>query len=106
MSTKFKVINESFICEHCGSQVPVSSNTCRDHCPQCLYSKHLDEFPGDRNAQCGGMLIPQYYTYHAKKGYQIHYKCEKCGATRLNKFLETDEYSPDNFEELLKYTPK
>lgn len=45
---KFFVRDESFICEHCHKKVEKLGYTSRDHCPYCLYSKHVDITPGDR----------------------------------------------------------
>ena len=43
METKrFKMIDESFVCENCKKEVKPLGYTARDHCPFCLYSKHLD----------------------------------------------------------------
>ena len=52
------MINESFECENCGKNVSKSAYTARDHCPFCLYSKHVDINPGDRNNKCLGLLKP------------------------------------------------
>ena len=30
----------------------------RNHCPNCLSSLHLDIEPGDREADCGGIMDP------------------------------------------------
>jgi hypothetical protein len=98
---KFTKINESFACLHCGHAVPLSSSTCRDHCPRCLHSLHVDENPGDRAAGCGGPLVPRAYSQHKKKGYMIHYECGRCGKSKVNRFLDHDEYEADNFETLL-----
>ena len=65
---KFTRINETFVCQNCGHQVPLAKSTCRDHCSVCLWSLHVDENPGDRNANCGGMLKPLAYSSHKKKG--------------------------------------
>lgn len=56
----FIMRNESFICEHCGFEVsPHPSGSARNHCPKCLYSKHVDEdSPGDRLATCYGLMEP------------------------------------------------
>jgi tartrate-resistant acid phosphatase type 5 len=100
-SPKFKKINESFVCENCNASVPSSSATCRDHCPECLYSKHVDNNPGDRSADCFGLLKPVGYEKHKTKGHMILYSCQKCGAKKKNKFLETDKIKPDSFESLI-----
>jgi len=80
----FKKIDEAFICENCGNQVPTLGYTSRDHCNHCLYSKHVDKNPGDRAEECQGKLIPIAVQNDAKKGYVIIYRCEKCGAIRRN----------------------
>jgi len=99
---KFTRINETFVCQNCGHCVPIAKSTCRDHCSVCLWSLHVDDNPGDRNANCGGMLKPLAYSSHKKKGYMIHYSCQKCGAEKVNKFLEFDEYESDSTDALLK----
>ena len=55
---KFNMIDENFICEHCGKEVKKAEYTARDHCPYCLYSKHVDINPGDRENTCKGLLKP------------------------------------------------
>lgn len=103
---RFTKINESFPCANCGFVVPVSASTCRDHCPKCLFSLHVDVNPGDRAANCGGLLKPVGYDSHSKKGYMILYVCEKCGEKRTTRFLESDKILPDSFETLLTLTQK
>ena len=53
---RFNMINEDFICENCGAKVSKSDYTARDHCPLCLYSKHVDINPGDRANNCKGLM--------------------------------------------------
>ena len=80
----FTEIDEEFVCENCGKLVPKLNYSCRDHCPYCLYAKHVDIFPGDRSEECRGMLEPVGIENNSKKGYVIIYKCKKCGKTRKN----------------------
>ncbi len=50
--------NETFVCKVCGKTV-VPTGAGRDHrnhCPYCLSSQHLDNEPGDRAADCGGVM--------------------------------------------------
>ena len=54
----FNEIDESFVCEKCGFKVGKLGYSCRDHCPNCLYSKHVDNNPGDRKNKCKGLLKP------------------------------------------------
>ena len=98
----FTKINESFQCAQCKHEVLPSASTCRDHCPQCLHSVHVDVNPGDRLAECGGILVPISYSLNKKKGYMIHYRCQQCGEKRINRFLEIDSIEKDSFEALLK----
>lgn len=87
----FKVIDEEFICENCGRQVPKLGYSCRNHCPYCLYSKHVDIEPGDRLETCHGLLKPVGIETNSKKGYIIIFKCQKCGSIRKNKVAEDDD---------------
>lgn len=78
--------NTGFICEQCLTQVkPLTNGSFRNHCPNCLYSKHLDNKPGDRASQCHGLMSPIGIKYSSKKGYQIIHQCKKCGKTGKNK---------------------
>ena len=76
----FTVIDEEFICENCGAKVKKLGYSCRNHCPICLYSKHVDINPGDREEKCHGMLEPIGLEISNKKG----------GAIRKNKAAEDD----------------
>ena len=86
----FTVIDEEFDCENCGKHVTKLGYSCRDHCPYCLYSKHVDILPGDRSENCHGKLVPTSIETSSKKGYVIVYKCEKCGSIRKNVMAEDD----------------
>lgn len=67
---------EDFICEVCGEEVLGDGYT--DHCPKCLWGKHVDEeVPGDRNSECGGLMRP-IKALHEKGRFKIFYKCEEC----------------------------
>ena len=88
---QFTKRDEEFVCEHCGKKVSKLGYTSRDHCPHCLYSKHVDNMPGDREAECRGLLKPVQVELDSKKGYVIIYKCEKCGAIRKNKAAVDDD---------------
>ena len=99
MGKKFTKIDEEFVCEHCGKKLGKLGYTCRNHCNYCLYSKHVDINPGDREETCHGMLKPIQVILDSKKGYVIIYKCEKCGAIRKNKAA-----IDDNMDLIIKLT--
>ena len=90
MNSLFTEIDEEFICENCGKKVPKLGYSCRNHCNNCLCSKHVDKNPGDREEKCHGLLEPIGVEISHKKGYVIIHKCKKCGAIRKNKAAEDD----------------
>ena len=84
---------EQFVCGHCGTPVgPLGHGTYRDHCPNCLYSKHVDrDGPGDRLSSCLGLLQPTSIDHDSKKGFVIVYSCIKCGKISRNKAAPDDD---------------
>jgi len=93
---KFKMIDEKFICENCGYEVDKLNYTARDHCPFCLFSKHVDINPGDRLNECHGLMEPIGIEKY-KNTYKIVYKCSKCHENHKNVMA-----SDDNFDEIIK----
>ena len=93
---KFNMLDEQFVCENCGKSVEKLKYSARDHCPYCLYSKHVDILPGDRKNKCHGLLKPIDIEKH-KNTYKIIYKCSKCRQIHKN-IIAND----DNFDEILK----
>lgn len=87
---RFNEIDERFICEHCGKKVLPLGYTSRDHCPYCLYSKHVDINPGDRNNTCLGLLKP-IEIEKFKDSYKIIYKCNKCNMLHKNIIAKDDD---------------
>jgi hypothetical protein len=67
---------EDFGCENCGFKA--AGNGYTDHCPKCLWGKHVDEeIPGDRKSECRGLMEPIRVLYE-KGDYKIVYKCRRC----------------------------
>ena len=87
MSQTFKRTIEDFMCEHCGQKV--IGNGYTNHCPECLYSKHVDINPGDREAMCGGLMKPESVEIKGKEWIILHH-CERCGFERKNKVVAED----------------
>ncbi|MDO8575176.1 MAG: RNHCP domain-containing protein [bacterium] len=95
---KFKKQIEDFICEKCGKQN--IGNGYTNHCYNCLWSKHVDVNPGDREETCGGLMKPA--NLFKKDGeFFIEHICEKCGFIRNKKAVKGD-----NFDELVKIMAK
>ena len=85
----FTMKDENFICENCNQEVLPLGYTARDHCPYCLYSKHLDINPGDRANNCKGLLKP-IGIEKFKDTYKIIYKCESCKQLHKNIMAKDD----------------
>ena len=88
---KFNMIDEKFICDNCGYEVDKLNYTARDHCPNCLWSKHVDINPGDRLNDCQGLMKPIGIEKY-KNTYKIIYKCMKCNQTHKNIMASDDNY--------------
>jgi len=86
----FSKNDDSFKCEHCNNEVNPLNYTSRDHCPYCLYSKHVDVSPGDRSNECKGLLEP-IGIEKFKDTYKIIYKCEKCKQLHKNIMANDDD---------------
>ncbi len=86
---------EDFICKICGTEVKGTGYT--NHCPNCLWSLHVDEeVPGDRVSNCKGLMEPIRVEIESGEYILIH-KCQKC-----KKVIKNKTSQEDNFEETLK----
>jgi len=97
MSKKFQRRDEDFVCEECGAEVRGTGYT--NHCPRCLWSKHVDVYPGDRLAPCRSMMEPVEVAVSGD-GYVITHRCITCGAMRHN--TSAPEDSADALIELAR----
>lgn len=97
---------ESFVCDYCGTPNPARDAVTgklieRNHCYNCLYSKHVDEaVPGDRAAACGGRMPPLHISITAPTRYTLTHRCQTCGTTRINK--ATDDDNRDRIAQIIK----
>jgi len=80
---------EDFICENCGYAVIGTGYT--NHCPKCLYSKHVDKVPGDRANSCKGLMAPVGVELKNSE-YDIKHRCLKCGEVKINRASEDDDF--------------
>ncbi len=88
---------ESFTCSHCGAEVtPLPHGSYRNHCPQCLWSKHVDaDGPGDRASDCLALMRPTGLDHDGKKGWLIVHECVRCGKRIPNKTAPDDDLHRD-----------
>ena len=87
MHKKFTRTIEDFTCGHCGKTV--TGNGYTNHCPHCLYSRHVDINPGDRAESCGGLMAPVALESKGTEWIVVH-RCKICHAQRRCKTLPED----------------
>lgn len=88
MTKRFQRTKEDFTCENCGNNIVGTGYT--NHCAKCLWSKHVDINPGDRQEPCGGLMKPVALE-GTSPNYTVVQKCERCGIVRRNKADSTDD---------------
>ena len=83
---------ESFTCKSCGREVvPTGAGSNhRNHCPNCLCSQHLDIEPGDRAADCGGLMEPIAVWVRKNGEWAIIHRCRICGVLSSNRIAADD----------------
>ncbi len=86
--------------------VPPATVGCRNHCPSCLSSKHVDINPGDRQNTCLGRLEATGYELDTKKGIVLLFRCLRCGEESRNKANHEDQLCPDNYDQILALSRK
>ncbi|MET0420342.1 MAG: RNHCP domain-containing protein [Acidimicrobiia bacterium] len=85
--------NDSFRCGHCNLDVPLDApgTAHRNHCPNCLWSRHLDDdVPGDRDAECGSTMEPIAITARRDGEWLLVHRCLGCGVLHLNRIAGDD----------------
>lgn len=90
MSEVFKKFKEDFECGQCGEKVVGDGYT--NHCPACLWSRHVDIYPGDRGSGCEGLMKPISLELEGGE-YVLTHKCEQCGGQKRNKTAKNDDIS-------------
>jgi DNA-directed RNA polymerase subunit RPC12/RpoP len=105
MKTKIHRGNVDFRCLHCG--YPVSANPIlsgvvnRNHCPYCLWSRHLDLLAaGDRLSACKAPMqplglalkhTPKKYSRPGSGELMLVHVCTDCGRIALNRIAADDD---------------
>ena len=83
----------SFRCRHCRLDVSISApgTRHRNHCPSCLWSRHLDTVvPGDRAAACAGSMEPIAVTVRTDGEWALVHRCAGCAAVSVNRIAGDD----------------
>jgi hypothetical protein len=62
----------------------------RNHCPTCLWSRHLDDKPGDRAAGCGASMEPIAISARADGEWVLIHRCTDCSTLHANRIAGDD----------------
>ncbi len=92
---RYKQTEEVFKCRHCHRFVcpPASGGQHRNHCPYCLYSRHVDDRkPGDRMSNCGSSMEPVAHFQRPNGEYVIVHHCHGCDFERFNRIAADDDF--------------
>ncbi|MDF1809373.1 MAG: RNHCP domain-containing protein [Phycisphaerales bacterium] len=81
-----------FNCIHCKGHIPYQSfgTKQRNHCPMCLWSKHVDDRIGDRRCSCQQKMEPISIAAKSDGEWSIVHKCVGCGQMRTNRIAGDD----------------
>lgn len=84
--------HESFTCKVCGRPVVPegAGSNHRNHCPNCLSSLHVDNEPGDRASNCGGVMEPIAAWVRKNGEWAIIHRCRVCGTLSSNRVAADD----------------
>lgn len=84
--------NDVFTCRVCGRLVvPAGAGSShRNHCPNCLSSLHVDETPGGRDSECGGIMEPVGVWVRKSGEWAVIHRCRQCGALHSNRTAADD----------------
>ena len=88
--------SSSFRCRQCGLDVSYDApgTAHRNHCPNCLWSRHLDERPGDRAAECGSSMEPIAISVRGDGEWVLIHRCTGCDALHANRSAGDDNPLP------------
>lgn len=95
-SSKQKHPQESFRCIFCKRMIAslAFGTEHRNHCPLCLWSKHVDLRSGDRNSSCCGLMEPISVWVKNDSEWSLVHRCRSCGVLKSNRIAGDDnEYA-------------
>jgi len=108
---RYQLIHTDFRCLHCRQVVSTCSGLSgvrnRNHCPYCLWSRHLDmSQPGDRLSACKAGMRPlgltikraaKKYSHHPSGELMLIHQCIECGKVSINR-VAADDFAENLFE--------
>jgi hypothetical protein len=102
--SKASSVEDGFICRNCRAYVYaqpyLSGVKNRNHCPYCLWSRHVDwQQAGDRMSACKanmepiGLTVKQSYRKHGDMNtgeLMLIHRCRDCGRISINRIAADD----------------
>ncbi len=91
-SSKERGASDSFRCVNCKRMVSsaAAGTGHRNHCPTCLWSKHVDVSSGDRNSSCHGKMEPISVWVKSNAEWALVHRCTACGTLKSNRIAGDD----------------
>ncbi|MCA9304616.1 MAG: RNHCP domain-containing protein [Phycisphaerales bacterium] len=82
-----------FSCVHCKAHIPYQSfgTKQRNHCPVCLWSRHVDDLVGDRRSVCNQPMEPVSIAARTDGEWAIVHRCTGCRQLRMNRIAGDDD---------------
>jgi hypothetical protein len=85
--------DQAFKCGHCKQFIgaPAVGGRHRNHCPNCLHSRHVDgNRPGDRRSDCHALMLPVGVISRRNGEQVIIHRCLGCGKEDPNRIAADD----------------
>ena len=92
ISRRDHAARDGFTCIRCGFQVPANTWGAkhRNHCPRCLWSRHVDDQPGDRASHCKAPMEPIAIEVRRDGEWAVIHRCTGCGVIKPNRIAGDD----------------
>ncbi|MCA9311903.1 MAG: RNHCP domain-containing protein [Phycisphaerales bacterium] len=84
--------DSGFTCIHCRQTIDQETygTRHRNHCPRCLWSRHVDDEPGDRRCPCRAPMSPVGVEVRRDGEWAIIHRCTGCSTLRTNRIAGDD----------------
>ena len=85
--------DQAFKCVHCKQFIgaPIAGGRHRNHCPNCLWSRHVDaSHPGDRASECHAAMEPIGRIVRRNGEQVLIHRCRGCGKHDPNRIAADD----------------
>jgi len=86
-------MTDHYTCIHCGMPIAAFAYGThhRNHCPHCLWSRHVDIRAGDRACLCRGPMEPIALWQKEDGEIMILHRCRTCGTIKANRCAGDDD---------------